>query len=84
MWDTETDAYQPEWMCLHQEECLKCGKVFRDSVPRDECPDREAGQSVYADAVREAAEVTEWHRQRPRRSRPVISGPQGYRRRRED
>lgn len=75
------DAYVPRWCCWHREECQHCGKVFRDRVPEEECPQRAAGQAGYAGALAEAARVTAQHAGQRRRFRQrVPDGPQGYRR----
>jgi hypothetical protein len=81
MWDHAADRFTPGWLCHHQEQCAGCGKVFRASIPRWECPGWEAAQVFAADAEAEADAATARHRARPPR-RPPVTGPQGYRRRR--
>ena len=72
-----------EWHCYHEEHCRSCGKVLRSSVGNSQCP-------VYpgSSAQREAAEAESaaaWERWKDWRAtrRPVVTGPQHYRRRRD-
>jgi hypothetical protein len=80
-WGTSyLDHGTPVWHCTHEEVCTGCGKVLRISVSRQECPDfhditpEKAGE-VAADYERRR-KLMEGTR---RRLRPVIDGPQGYR-----
>ena len=70
------------WSCFHEEQCSLCGKVLRASVTLGECPaypgDPAQRAAAEADAVRAQERQDAW-----RGRRKVITGPQGYRRRRE-
>jgi hypothetical protein len=77
---------EPSWHCNHDEVCAGCGKVLRISISEQECPDfhpitsdeRAAIEAKQAENdARMAAAVTK-HPGRWRK--PVITGPQGYRR----
>jgi hypothetical protein len=71
------------WFCHHQEHCRDCGKVLRISLYRDECPlyhDITPSEQEVLDRELEAAleRRAKWRIRR----RPVITGPQGYRKKR--
>ncbi|MGH3304439.1 MAG: hypothetical protein ACRDOK_22710 [Streptosporangiaceae bacterium] len=68
------------WACVHREECLECGKVLRARVSCAECPGYPGTpeQKTAAEAGL-AQQVARWEGWRARR-RPVVTGPQGYRR----
>lgn len=75
----------PLWLCLHHEECSNCGKVLRLRLGVAECPDWHeitgAERAQVEAAIAAAAERrAKWAR---RTGKPVIAGPQGYRRRRD-
>lgn len=79
----DDEATTVGWACYHEERCSECGKVLRNRWelrPR-ECPAYPGTPAQKAEAEREAADYPElWRgRARPRR---VITGPQGYRRKR--
>ena len=83
------DDYAIGWCCGHQELCGRCGKILRDpgQIPRAECPVYPGSDEQKAEAGREAAEYPEkWRAWAARHGRPepVIDGPQGYRRKREN
>jgi hypothetical protein len=69
---------EPSWDCSHEEVCAGCGKVLRTSIGKTECPDFHPITEEQRDALER--ELERW-RQRgaARRRRPVIDGPQGYR-----
>jgi hypothetical protein len=71
----------PVWFCAHEEVCIGCGKVLHISIPAEQCPDyhaiTEAEQAVLDE------EVERWRQRRLARRQPVIDGPQGYRKRKE-
>jgi hypothetical protein len=76
-----TDPDQPSWICRHEERCAGCGRVLRTSVSSAECPDfrpvtEQEQAAIEAEIVRRE-QVVPWRRQRP-----VITGPQGYRKKR--
>ena len=72
------------WQCHHEEHCRSCGKILRSRLAVDECPGYpgSAEQKAAAQAQLEAvlAGVAAWRARR----RPVITGPQGYRRKRQE
>jgi hypothetical protein len=79
-WDSAVRAFGVVgWDCSHRERCARCGKVIREGwqLRRAECPaypgDARQKAEAEASAARRAAD-------RPRPRRPVITGPQGYRR----
>lgn len=79
----DEDGTTVGWVCYHEERCSACGKVLRSSweLRRVECPVFPGSAEQKAEAEREAAEYPErWRSQR--RPRRVITGPQGYRRKR--
>ena len=71
------------WMCEHRETCARCGKVLRDRIPAAECPAYPGTPEDRAAAEEEALQIRERVAQRQTRWKPVITGPQGYRRKRE-
>lgn len=82
-WLTPDGEYAACWSCNHREECARCGKVLRAGVLRSECPAYPGTPEQHTAAEVEAAAIRERIAQRravPRR--PVITGPQGYRRKR--
>jgi hypothetical protein len=89
LWDWKADAYHVGWTCPHHEICDVCKKVLRDrwTVPSRECP-AYPGDPAQRAAVE--ASIPELERQQQERlarrrmpRKPVITGPQGFRRRRE-
>jgi hypothetical protein len=81
-WGTSWNGEEPCWECWHEETCLGCGKVLRMSISDGECPGWHP--MTDADRVRVDAEIGR-HREilaeHAARHR-VITGPQGYRKRR--
>jgi hypothetical protein len=84
-WSVRQRAYDGvRWSCRHEERCASCGKVLRctGQLTRAECPSYPGAPEQKAEAEAEAAarqeRYSEWYR------RPVIDGPQGYRRKRQD
>jgi hypothetical protein len=77
---TYLDHGDPRWHCVHEEVCAGCGKVLRISIGKFECPyfheitDEETA-AIQADYTRRA----ELLKNSRRAVRPVINGPQGYR-----
>lgn len=75
------------WKCRHREECAICGKVLRETreLRREECPQwpgtpqQRAGAEIQAEKQRGEFQV----RSRRFRRKPTITGPQGFRRKRE-
>lgn len=78
-WDESwTRSGELAWRCIHEEVCADCGKLLRFSVGRDECPDfHPVTDAERARIEASAARFQEWKV----RTRPVISGRQGYRKR---
>jgi hypothetical protein len=69
------------WWCRHEVRCSVCKKVLRSRIPEEDCPDYPglAGQKERAQA--EGAEVQARFEER-QSGRRVITGPQGFRRKR--
>ena len=74
------------WLCHHSEVCAVCQKILREpwDLAPAECPGYPGSQAQHAEAEAEArasaARVAEYQARR----RPVITGRQGYRRRRQE
>lgn len=70
------------WLCGHEEFCPGCGKVLRNHVEPGECPAWHAATAEDLAAVEsERARRDDLAAARAAR-KPVIDGPQGYRRKR--
>lgn len=70
--------------CIHEEVCTGCGKILRDRIPGQDCPDfrpitAEERAAIDAELERRKERAAEWRAQR--QPRPSITGPQGYRKR---
>lgn len=71
---------EPSWECSHEEVCAGCGKVLRISISKTECPDFHPITEAERDALER--EIERWRERvasRRYQRRPVIDGPQGYR-----
>jgi hypothetical protein len=83
-WSTETHGYVLGWACHHREVCSVpgCGKVFREpwELGDDECPAYPGTPEQRAVAEAQMAEYEDRRARLPWRRKPVITGPQGYRR----
>lgn len=79
-WNHREGIHAAAWSCRHHEACIHCGKEARSFVSRDECPDYPGTGGQRAAAEAQGAEWDE-HRAALDTRRPVITGPQGYRRR---
>ena len=80
---------EPVWHCGHEEYCSGCGKALRASIGDSECPGfREITDADLARIEAERAEsevrVAAARTRNRWRPRPAITGPQGFRRKRED
>jgi hypothetical protein len=81
-------AYVPAWTCRHEEKCQRCSHLITQSYSmKQRCPlftGQPVPASVLADCERKEAEAAErtsnWRWAR----KPVITGPQGYRKRKKD
>lgn len=82
-WRVRLRGYDAGWHCQHREICTGCGKILREGwdVGR-ECPDYPGDPDQRVAAVAEAARLEARHEEWAGRRRPVITGPQGYRRQR--
>jgi len=84
-WAADWIGEQVRWHCHHEEHCGPCGKILRTRIADEECPDYPGDPAQRAEAEREAAAYPEQWRawaQRHGRPKPVIDGPQKYRRKR--
>jgi hypothetical protein len=72
--------------CLHRETCGLCEKILRNRLPPEQCPGFHAITTAEQAAIdaeitrREEAAATRAVKY-PRLRKPVITGPQGYRKR---
>lgn len=71
------------WSCRHEERCSCCGRVLRMVVVPSECP-AFPGDPVQRAAAEIDAVCAQERQDTWRGRRKVISGPQGYRRRRTE
>lgn len=86
--EPEDSVQSVRWACGHCERCSACGRVLRPlgELLTEECPAYPGTEGQRAQAERDGAEHLAWllslghYQQR----RPVITGRQGYRRRREN
>jgi hypothetical protein len=78
-WSISWGRTEPSWSCAHEEICAGCGKTLRTSIGDAECPDFHPITETQRLALER--EIAEWQaRVTARRARrPVIDGPQGYR-----
>ena len=85
LWSSEDGSFPVKWRCCHREICQRCSKVLREpwELKRAECPAYPGSGEQHAAAEAEAEKMSERHRAWWGRRRPAITGPQGYRRRRE-
>jgi hypothetical protein len=80
-----TDPDKLTWNCLHEAFCPGCGKVLATVIGFSDCPD---AHPVTGDDrawfEKEHARRDALTARRKLRGRPVISGPQGYRKRKKE
>lgn len=69
-----TVAGTANWSCQHREVCTACGKVLRHRISDSECPAYPGDPAQKAEAVRKSSAPRFSYRRRR-----VITGPQGYR-----
>jgi hypothetical protein len=86
-WDIPAQDYRVGWGCGHREVCANCRKVFREpwELPPEMCPAYPGGPAQRAAAEADLVKDRERraaHAERYGRRGPVITGPQGYRRKR--
>jgi predicted Fe-S protein YdhL (DUF1289 family) len=81
-WDVSWFGDEPRWSCRHEEVCAGCGKVLRVGIGSEECPDWHP--MTGAERLEVDAEIARHREHRAARAerKPVITGPQGYRKRR--
>jgi hypothetical protein len=79
-YEHKTLSFRAGWSCRHHEACVNCGKESRYSVSTGECPVFPGTTEQQSEAEAEAWQMSEHHADRWRRRKPVITGPQGYRR----
>jgi hypothetical protein len=79
LWSSRTGGWVTGWLCVHQEECSACGRFFR-FVHGDDCPDWRPARPDEQQAL--DAEISRrmqaWEQRKSRK--PVVAGPQSYRR----
>lgn len=86
-WHSKND--EPSWHCNHEEVCSGCGKVLRVGIKNEECPDfhpitTEERTAIEEKEAQNKARIAVAVAKHPGRWRkPVITGPQGYRRNRD-
>lgn len=75
---------EPIWHCNHEEVCSGCGKVLRVGISDEECPDFHpiTADEQAAIEAKQAENDARIASQPWRRHKPVITGPQGYRKKR--
>lgn len=78
-WGANWGKPEPRWHCAHEEVCSECGKVLSAFV-ESRCPDFRPITEAEQEAL--DREIARWAERRSVRHRPVIDGPQGYRKRR--
>jgi len=85
-WNLKEHKLVPGWNCNHQLACDKCGKIFSIILGRDRCPVYPGDTEQLADIERQIEERNELRRTSPtwNKRKPVITGPQGYRRKRDE
>jgi hypothetical protein len=81
-WDASWMADGPEWFCYHEERCTGCGRVLRSRINREECPEFHPITDDELAAVEAEIKRHEDIIAARAARRPVIDGPQGYRRKR--
>ncbi len=73
-------GWYPKWSCAHREECTHCGKVLHHFLAPELCPAYPGTEEAKA-AVEKKIEA---YAQRAARPRKVITGQQGYRKKKAD
>jgi hypothetical protein len=86
-WNRDARGYAVRWSCEHKEICtvLGCGKVFRGrwTLRDGECPAYPGSEEQRQAAEAEMAKMNEGFARRRLLRKPVILGPQGFRRKRD-
>lgn len=86
VWSRKEKTCVAGWHCEHVERCVKCGLIIERFAGRDRCPVYPGTEEQKAVAEQEAFEWNERRRTASNRlssvRKPVINGPQGYRRKR--
>jgi hypothetical protein len=83
-WSISWTRVYPEWFCLHEKRCAGCGKVLSVFVGQDQCPDfHEMTAEEQLELDRDVEKMQERWRARGWR-KPVIDGPQGYRKQKKE
>lgn len=80
LWSLEEQELTVAWYCEHERHCKYCGLVFTRRVSDEDCPAYPGTEEQRAVAGQQAFERNEARRAMPRR-KPVITGRQGYRKR---
>ena len=81
-WDDDADA---AWYCSHEEYCSGCGKILLTRISNAQCPQyHEITKTEKASVEREREERAVRRASWKKRPRKVITGPQGYRKKRND
>jgi hypothetical protein len=75
---------QPLWYCSHEEHCSGCGKILRTRISDVECPLYHEIIKAEREAIEtEAGKIRDQRAKWRYRKRPLITGPQGYRKKRD-
>jgi hypothetical protein len=77
-WGPNWGKPEPRWHCAHEEVCSGCGKVLSVFV-ENRCPDFH--EITEGEQKQITEKIEQWALRRLARPRPVIDGPQGYRKR---
>jgi hypothetical protein len=80
-WDSDERCDTIGYRCSHEEACTGCGRILRDRIPRRECPEYRAATAEERAELEEELARCRAARAGWMRRKPVITGPQGYRRR---
>lgn len=84
LWSVERQDYTVSWYCNHHVVCKNCSKVLDDKIFRTECPAYPGTTEQHASAQQKLTEMRARRAERIAKSsvyrKPVITGPQHYRR----
>jgi len=83
-WAPSYTGREPWWFCCHEEVCSGCGKILEYKILSSRCPHYheilpEEREWLAAETERTRELRAKWSY----RKRPLITGPQGYRKKRD-